>query len=228
MFSPKCKLLFVLALFQTSLFTPVAWADENWKLQYSGVTTSEMMETINLVFKEKSMVPVGISFSDGKICFIFIKQTFLQPSSYFLQALEIDVPTERKKKAVQEMVEQGWFPMDLTFTDDEFIILYLKLPSPAETWDIVSSNNSLIDIHKKMEELNDHIITGLTLGGASSLLLVVKSAVFSVSRWTIVRYNGDHEKIVANMNSLIQKGYIPLGFEYKEKEATLCFLKMDL
>ncbi|MBF0226602.1 MAG: hypothetical protein HQK76_14195 [Desulfobacterales bacterium] len=220
MFKVICKIFFIFLLLLPSWVI----AEENWGIYFTGTNRDEITSGVANINSKTDMIPVGISYNDNKIYFMFIKDPSLNATNYWIDFIDYNSSSAQIEGAIQKKVNEGWVPFDLTYTQSEILVLYLKCSVVLQEWLIVPCQNNWESIQKTVSQQKGFFPLGMSFDKTNAYLLLIR-AESKVSEWLIKNCGENNPAINASINKSIKEGYTPYGFEYKGNQVGAVFLK---
>jgi len=216
------RILLIMTLFL--LCSTVCFAGR-WAVHYSGPKYEMIQAKINEVNKKTDMIPVGISYYNGKVYLMFITDESLGAEAYWIQKLDKNLSKKKLQAAIQKNINKGWVPFDLTITPHRVIMLYLKCAIPIKAWRIMPSQKNWDAIQGVLNKNKQYFPLGFAFRGNEAYTLLINSPKAGVTS-TIMKNCGASEKVIEKtINNMVKKGYSPYGFEYKGKQVGVVFVK---
>jgi len=211
-------ILYVITMFFITSFC----FGEQWGLFYSSpLKVNKDIKTINA---KTGMIPVGISYYNKKLYILFNDGKQVGASAYYIQVLKSS-SLQRIQGAIQEVVSRGWIPFDITDTQREVIILYLKCKVRINEWKIVKSKKDWAAIQNTVTSHRSFFPLGISFGPLNAYILLIRSTSSNLQGW-VIRNVGQTDAVVkAAVKMMMAKGYMPYGFEYKGGQVGIVFLK---
>lgn len=211
-------ILYVITIFFITSFC----FGEKWGLFYS--SPLKVRKDIKTINAKTGMIPVGISYYDHKLYILFNDGTQVGASAFYIQVLK-NSSALQIQEAIQEVVNKGWIPFDITDTQREVIILYLRCKVSIDEWKIVKSKKDWESIQNTVRSHRSFFPLGISFGTLNAYILLIRSADSNLQAW-VIRNVGQTDAVVkTTVRKMMAKGYMPYGFEYKGGQVGIVFLK---
>jgi len=182
-----------------------------WSAQSTSATEESLSRDIsNSVNSGKT--PAGIYVgSNNEVIVYYIDDNPLGMTAW---NLEWYTDAESLQSGVNSNLEQGYFPMGISFTDNgQLYVLYIMSQLKATAWQLVESELDLNTVsHNVNQYVHEHYVpVGITVFGGMYYTLLAKLPDSEQVRWTIEGYENTHS-VNQGVNSMIYQGYVPFGY----------------
>jgi len=185
------------------------------------------------------MTPVGIACTLKYIFALSAANSQIGASDWTI----IDAGSlEGLQQSIMSMSKKGYVPFDVDFSGDKkdpkaahLNILFVKVPSTFEAWQMVSSDKMTdtpskkpADIREKIEEfwMKGYFPAGVTSvkkGGVSVMML--KAGGLGVTGWDIYCGKFDEKGINKVIDEYVNNGFTPIGIHIDGNRGAVTFLK---
>lgn len=211
-------ILYVITLFFITSFC----FGQKWGLFYSSpINVTKDIKAINA---KTGMIPVGISYYNKKLYLLFNDGKQVGASAYYIQVLK-GRSSLQIQRAIQLVVKRGWIPFDITDTQREVIILYLKCKVKIDEWKIVRSKKDWTSIQNTVTSYRSFFPLGISFSAIDAHILLIRSNASNLQGWMIRNVGGTNIAVKAAVKVMMAKGYMPYGFEYRGGQVGIVFLK---
>ncbi len=125
------------------------------------------------------------------------------------------------------MSKNGYVPFDLDISGNSVNMLFIKVESKFEAWQMVTSSENVLDFKKKAAAFlkKGYIPTGVTsLSKGSLSVLMLKIKGLGIKAWEIYSGPFDERKITNVINDYYKNGYVPVGLHIDGNRCAVIFL----
>jgi hypothetical protein len=210
------------------LFTPALLHPLEWALIRHPYAIDKMRQEIDSFWK-KGFYPVGLSVvpppaEQSGSYVLYLKGGPFTPARWTIRRYS-DLTAVRED--IQDKVDSGWTPQDISVTGSDLYVLYLSLTNRVKEWRIEACGNGLEDIRNAVEPLfrEEFIPMGLSLCESGAWVLAVKIDGLSVRRWQITECDADDDLVKDNTDAAVASGWTPWGISLSESRLRMLFVK---
>ena len=183
-----------------------------WSAQSTTATEESLSRDIsNAVNTGKT--PAGIYVgSNNDVVVYYIDDNPLGMTAW---NLEWYTDAESLQNGINSNLEQGYFPMGISFTDNgKLYVLYIMSQLRATAWQLIESE---LDLNVVSENISPYIYekyvpVGITVFGGMYYTLLAQLPDSEPVRWTIEGYEDNTYTINQAVNNMVNQGLIPFGF----------------
>ena len=155
---------------------------------------------------------------------MFVQNT-INAKNYYIQTFPTTSDVSIIKGHIQDKVNEGWVPFDLTFTSDKVAILYLKGSIKIDSWDLITTARSFNAIQTIIPKHRGYFPIGFAFTNTKTFIILIRSASAGVSRWLIKNCGTNNSEVNPVVDGKLAEGYKVYGFEYQGQQVGVCFLK---
>ncbi|MFP4114849.1 MAG: hypothetical protein ACOC0Y_02205 [Spirochaetota bacterium] len=204
------------------VFASFGWTQE-WQLRRF-TDPAAMRETTDELVAD-GFVPASIDVSEEfGITMLFTRLDWWTVTAYRVEEI---ASLSDLTETVSGLIEEGWLPMDLSFQDDQYVLLAVDAAETLDGWRVVSSEAELVTIQST---LSAHRSDGFQPVGISAtgrteiayLLLGMPERDFGVP--AILGVPHDPHKAAEAIQSMVDAGWYPLSITTTSEEIVVLFV----
>ncbi len=192
--------------------TGVIIQGDGWSAQKIENNPTAIQNDINNAINS-GKTPAGIYVSNGhEVIVYYIEGNPLGMTSWNLEWYE---NAETLQNGISNNLEQGYFPMGISFTDNgQLYVLYIMSQLSATAWQLVESELELNYVANDLQQYihEKYVPVGITVYGGMYYTLMVQLPDAEMTNWTIEGYEDNNYIIKQNVNSKASSGLIPFGY----------------
>ncbi|MCD4772252.1 MAG: hypothetical protein K8R41_02575 [Bacteroidales bacterium] len=157
--------------------------------------------------------PAGIYVSSGtEVVVYYIEGNPLGMTAWNLENYN---DATSLQNGINSSVEQGYFPMGISFTDQgNLYVLYIQSQVQATAWQLVESQLDLGAVSTDLQPWinQQYVPVGITVYNGMYYTLMSQIPDTKISNWTIEGYQDNNNVIMQNVNAKINSGLLPFGY----------------
>ena len=196
--------------------TGVTIQGDGWSAQKIENNPTAIQNDINNAVNS-GKTPAGIYISDGyEVVVYYIEGNPLGMTSWNLEWYE---NAELLQSGISNNLEQGYFPMGISFTDNgQLYVLYIMSELSATAWQLVESELDLNYVSNDLQQYihERYVPVGITVYGGMYYTLMAQLPDAEMTNWTIEGYEDNNYTIKQSVNSKANSGLIPFGYLKEE------------
>jgi len=196
---------------------------EGWSAQKIQNTTTSIKNDINSAVNS-GKTPAGIYVSNSEVVIYYIDENPLGMTSWNLEWYD---GAELLQSGISNNLEQGYFPMGISFTDSgKLYVLYIMSQLSATAWQLVESEMELNSVaHDLQPFINEHYVpVGITIYSGMYYTLMAQLPDAEMTNWTIEGYENNNYTIKQNVNAKANSGLIPFGYLQEEGVVNILYV----
>lgn len=226
----KIALLLLLAL--APLVAAEAQTRQSWLITQYSEDLDEARSAIQARVDD-GYTPVGLEVAEGSgISVLYVDRPFADRMGWNAGSARLErfetADMEATERRMNSTFADGWFPVDISRSEEAFYILLLDLPWRVErfrfAYDMFTSERLLAAI--EMFEEDGLALAGISLyEGVQIWYLFVESPDWQPERLYFTSYANDDESIVSGFNGDMSDGWIPAGFAVGTTSLTVHYVR---
>ncbi len=169
--------------------------------------------------------PAGLYVeSSGEMLIYYINENPLGMTAW---NLEWYTDAETLQNGINNNMEEGYFPMGISFTEEgQLYVLYILSDLRATAWQLVESELELGAVAHNMQVYIDdsYIPVGITVFAGKYYTLMAQVPDAQMTNWTIEGYEDNLHSIQQNINAKANAGMIPFGYLKEEHVVNVLFV----
>lgn len=224
---PLFRLTKLLLLGLMVLISTGAWAQGTpWSLDRYPADLDQLGQALKRKNAEQGLVPVGIECSGGSMTVLSLHNSRLGASSYTLERF---TDFERFKQGLNEAVQQGLTPVDLSLEKSQLFVLFLKLEATPENWAWVVSPPNAADIDGAVNPWisKGYQPMGITMHEGSFGTLLVRFKDRSLRGWSLGGAASEPAALTEKMQQRLAAGDLPFGLIAGTQFTNIVFLSWE-
>lgn len=183
-----------------------------WSSQKTTVNQSDLQNDITSAVNS-GKTPSGIYVGDdGEVMVYYIDDNPLGMTAWNLEWYE---GVESLQHGINSNLEQGYFPMGISFTDHgQLYVLYIMSQLKATAWQLVESELDLGYVTNDVQPYiyEKYIPVGITVFGGMYYTLLAQVPDSENVNWTIEGYENNNYTIQQGVNNAVNSGFVPFGY----------------
>ncbi len=226
----KIALLLLLAL--APLVAAEAQPRQSWLIaQYSEDLNEARREIQARV--DDGYTPVGLEVAEGSgISVLYVDRPFADQLGWNADSARLErfetADMAQTEQRINNTFADGWFPVDVSRSEEAFYLLLLDLPWRVErfrfAYDMFTSERLQAAIGQFEED--GMALAGISLyEGVQIWYLFVESPDWQPEQLYFTSYANDNESIVAGFNGDMSEGWIPAGFAVGTTSLTVHYVR---
>ncbi|MFW5688138.1 MAG: hypothetical protein ACOC1U_01090 [Spirochaetota bacterium] len=203
---------------------PIAAQQENWALVRFQSLEELRLRTETML--ELGLTPVGIDASDERgLSMLFSRVPWWPAQAYRVEEIpSLDSLTD----LVTTSIRDGWLPMDITFQDDRYIVLFTDAPDSVDGWRVIGTEARLSQIQTTLSQYRGEGFTAVGLTAVDEttiahLFLALPERDFPIP--AVIGVPHDPEEAAAAIQSMVDDRWIPVGVTSTPDEIILAFIR---
>ena len=196
---------------------------EGWSAQKIHNNSTSIQNDINSAVNS-GKTPAGIYVSNDEVVIYYIDENPLGMTSWNLEWYD---GAESLQSGISNNLEQGYFPMGISFTDSgQLYVLYIMSQLSATAWQLVESEMELNSVaHDLQPFINEHYVpVGITIYSGMYYTLMAQLPDAEMTNWTIEGYENNNYIIKQNVNTKANSGLIPFGYLQEEGVVNILYV----
>ncbi|MFK5855328.1 MAG: hypothetical protein QM503_04290 [Bacteroidota bacterium] len=182
-----------------------------WSAQKIKNNSSSLQNDISSA-TNSGKTPAGIYANDHEVVVYYIDDNPLGMTSWNLEWYD---GVEALQVGISSNMEQGYFPMGISFTKNgKLYVLYIMSQLSATAWQLVESEMELNSVaHDLQPWLHENYVpVGITINNGMYYTLMAQLPDAHLANWTIEGYENNNYTIKQNVNAKASSGLIPFGY----------------
>ena len=195
-----------------------------WSAQSTTSNQNDLQNDITAAINS-GKTPTGIYVgNNGEVVVYYIDDNPLGMTSW---NLEWYTDVESLQNGINSNLEQGYFPMGISFTDQgKLYVLYIMSQLQATAWQLVESELDLGSVSNDVQPYihEKYIPVGITVFGGMYYTLLAQVHDSEPVNWTIEGYENNNYTIQQGVNSAVSSGFVPFGYLKEEGVVNLLYI----
>lgn len=209
-----------------------AEARDSWVIAQYSEDMAEAQDAIDERVAD-NYVPTGLEVAEGSgISVLYVDRPFaerigLTPGRARLVRLLGD-DMQAVEEELNTLLADGWFPTDLSRTEDAFYLLLVDMPWQVQQWRFAYDMFSGDRVQAAIElfEEDNMALSGISLyEGVQIWYLFVESSAWQPERLYFTSYANDDQSIIEGFNADMAEGWVPAGFAVGTTAVTLQYVQ---
>ncbi len=213
----KALLLTIIALTATTL-TAQEWALHRLE------DTSELRSVTDARI-EAGYTPTAIDISSELgLSMLYSRVSAWPATSYAIVELE---SLENLNEVVTERIRDGWFPMDFSFQNDTYALLFTDSPEVLSGWRLVGMSPSFMEIQRTITRYRDEGFTPVGISATDDgqlAMLLLNLPERDAPNSIVIGVSKDPEETTILVQSMISEGWTPMSVTTSPTELVILFL----
>ena len=196
---------------------------DGWSTQKIQNNSTSIQNDINSAVNS-GKTPAGIYVGNGEVVIYYIDENPLGMTSWNLEWYE---NSESLQTGISNNMEQGYFPMGISFTDNgNLYVLYIMSQLSATAWQLVESEMELNSVANDLQPyIHEHYVpVGITIYGGMYYTLMAQLPDAQMTNWTIEGYEDNNYTIKQSVNAKANSGLIPFGYLQEENIVNILYV----
>jgi len=204
--------------------TGIISSGNGWSAQKTTSNQQDLQNDITTAVNS-GKTPAGIYVgAHGEVVVYYIDDNPLGMTSW---NLEWYTDVESLQHGINSNLEQGYFPMGISFTDNgELYVLYIMSQLQATAWQLVESELDLEQVSYNVQPYihEKYIPVGITVFGGMYYTLMAQVPDSEQVSWTIEGYEDNNYSIQQGVNNAVNSGFIPFGYLKEQGIVNLLYI----
>lgn len=183
-----------------------------WSAQQTSTNETVLQNDITTAVNS-GKTPAGIYVGDdGEVVVYYIDDNPLGMTAWNLEWYD---GVETLQDGINTNLEQGYFPMGISFTDNgKLYVLYIMSQLQATAWQLVESQLDLAYVSNDVQPYTNekYIPVGITVFGGMYYTLMAQVLDSELVSWTIEGYENNNYSIEQSVNNKVNSGLVPFGY----------------
>ena len=185
---------------------------DGWSAQKIENNPEAIQKDINRAISS-GKTPAGLYISDGsEVVVYYIEGNPLGMTAWNLENYNDGTSLQT---GINNKMEQGYFPMGISFTDNgNFYVLYILSKLSATSWQLVESELELNSVANDLQpHLQNHYVpVGITVYEDKYYTLLAQLPDAEMTNWTIEGYEDNNYTIKQSIDNKAKSGLVPFGY----------------
>lgn len=226
----KIALLLLLAL--APLVAAEAQARQSWLINQYSEDLDQARAAIQARVDD-GYIPVGLEVAEGSgVSVLYVDRPFADRMGWTAGSARLERfetgDMEAAERRISSTFDDGWFPVDISRSEEAFYMLLLDLPWRVERFRFAYDMFTSERLQAAIQRFEDDgmALSGISLyEGVQIWYLFVDSPDWEPERLYFTSYANNNESIVAGFNADMSEGWIPAGFAVGTTSLTVHYVR---
>ncbi|MFW5836322.1 MAG: hypothetical protein ACOCVK_02840, partial [bacterium] len=186
--------------------------------------TSELRSVTDARLDE-GYTPTAIDISSELgLSMLYSRVSAWPATTYAIEELD---SLENLNEVVTERIREGWFPMDFSFQNETYVLLFTDSPETLDGWRLVGTSPSFMEIQRTIARYKDEGFTPVGISATDDnqlALLLLSLPDREAPKSIVVGVSKDPEEVTILVQSMIGEGWTPMSVTTAPNEFVMLFL----